>query len=222
MVLSVIPAPALAAGGQGLSFAELLRYLAIATTVGAIVLVVLVEFVFRDQLTRHTYYWLLLMGLFVLPFISLTGTTSTVFEETKTVDSCASCHIMEPFVKDMRDPNSPTLASRHFTNKWIEKHQCHQCHAGYGVHGTMAAKRDGFRHWLMYVTETYPENIQFRGSYPNSNCLSCHASTPKFESVESHQAIREKLETDRATCATCHGPPHPTPGEREALMSPHE
>lgn len=222
LVVLALPAPVLAAGEQGLSFARLLRYLAIATTVGAIVLVVLVEFVLRDRLDRGTYFWLLLMGLFVLPFLSLTGTTSTVFEETKTVDSCASCHIMQPFVKDMKDPNSTTLASKHFTNRWIPTHQCYQCHTGYGVHGTLAAKRDGFRHWLMYVTETYPEEIQFRGSYPNSNCLDCHASTPKFESVESHQALRQRLEADRITCTSCHGPPHPTPGEREALMPAHE
>lgn len=216
------PGVAHAAGQEGLSFPELLRYLAIATTVVALVLVVLVEFVYRDTLSRSTYYWLLLMGLFVLPFISLTGTTSTVFNETKTVDSCASCHIMEPFVNNMRSPHGTTLASKHFTNKWIESKQCYQCHAGYGVHGTFAAKRDGFRHWLMYVTETYPDPIEFRGSYPNSNCLKCHANTPKFEAVDSHRALEEKLESDRVTCTTCHGPPHPSPDERERWMSPHE
>lgn len=206
--------PVLAATGAGLSMTGLMRWLGIGACVVAMALLVMVEFVFKDRMSRANYYWLLLIGLFFLPFISVGGTTSMIFNETKTVDSCASCHIMEPFVNDMRDPNSPTLAARHFKNKWIESKQCYHCHSGYGVHGTLEAKRDGFRHWLMYVTETYPEHIQFRGSYPNSNCLSCHVATPKFESVKSHRALKPYLKTDQATCATCHGPPHPTPEER--------
>jgi nitrate/TMAO reductase-like tetraheme cytochrome c subunit len=212
----LLPAPAHAA--EGLSFPELMQWLGIFAAVTAIVLLVCVEFLFRDRLGRVNYYWLLLFGLFVLPFIALGGTISTVFEETKTVDSCASCHVMEPFVDDMKDSSSPTLAARHFKNRWIKSKQCYHCHSGYGVHGTLAAKRDGFRHWAMYVTRTYPDPLRFRGSYPNSNCLTCHANTPKFAAVKSHRALRSDLEADEVACITCHGPPHPTPKER----LPHE
>jgi hypothetical protein len=78
----------------------------------------------------------------------------------------------------------------------------------------MEGKRDGFRHWLHYVTNTYPDPIQFVGSYPNSNCLACHQGTSKWERVKSHQALAEELSTDRIACITCHGPPHPLPKER--------
>ncbi|MDA2913379.1 hypothetical protein MYX77_05385 [Acidobacteriia bacterium AH_259_A11_L15] len=144
------------------------------------------------------------------------STATTVFEETKTVGSCASCHVMDPFVNDMKNPTSASLAARHYRNKWIADHQCYSCHTTYGAHGTLAAKRDGFRHWLLYVTETWTEPIQYSGTYPNSNCLACHANTRKFAAVRSHGVLAPDLASDRVSCVTCHGPPHPVPSERQS------
>lgn len=200
---------------KGVSAAELLRQVGIAATIIALVGLIVVEFFMKKRLARGSYKWLLFLGLFMLPVITIISGTTTLLEETTTVESCASCHIMEPFVNDMMDPNSPTLAARHFKNKWIAKNQCYHCHTSYGVHGTAEAKRDGFRHWLLYVTETWPEPISFKGSYPNSNCLTCHGPTESFQEVNSHIALREKLGKDEVSCATCHGPIHPGPLERD-------
>jgi nitrate/TMAO reductase-like tetraheme cytochrome c subunit len=180
----------------------------------ALVLLILVEFVYRGRMDRRTYYWFMLMGLFVLPFVALTGTTSAVLEGTKPVESCAQCHVMDPFVQEMRHEEGTSLAARHYKNRWIETNQCHQCHTGYGAQGDLAAKRDGFRHWAMYVTSSWPEPIEFRGSYPNENCLNCHMETKSFQTVPSNQALSPRLVSDDVSCATCHGPPHPPPGER--------
>jgi len=67
---------------------------------------VLVEFVFRKRLSRGTYYLMLLIGLFLLPSLTLLNATSLLFEETEKVSSCASCHTMTPFVNDMHNPQS--------------------------------------------------------------------------------------------------------------------
>ncbi len=212
--------PALAAPPQeGVSFGTFFRVLGICAAAVSVIALILVQFVFYDRFRRTTRHWILMVLLLVFPLLSVLATMETVMEETKTVNSCQSCHVMEPFVGDMKDSSSTTLASQHFSNKWIPKQQCYQCHTTYGVHGTLAGKRDGFRHWLLYVTGTYDMPIQYSGSYPNANCTSCHAGDPDFESVDVHSAIRTRLATDKVSCTSCHGPPHPTPDEREVHAS---
>jgi nitrate/TMAO reductase-like tetraheme cytochrome c subunit len=213
------PLPAFGAEGDAVTFGTFFRTLGIVAAGTAIVALVLVQFVFHDRFDRTTRHWILMVLLLVFPLISVLGTMETVMEETKTVASCNSCHVMEPFVNDLRDTNSPTLASRHFENKWIPKQQCYQCHTTYGVHGTLAAKRDGFRHWLLYVTETYEKPIEYSGSYPNVNCLNCHAGTDQFQSVQSHSSLRPLLASDKVSCTSCHGPAHPPPPDRAVLDS---
>ncbi len=187
-----------------------LANLALAAIVVGVVGLVLVEFVWKNRIASTTYRWLLLLGLLVLPAFALLGSTGAMFEEMKNVEACNSCHVMNPFVDDMRDPQSATLAARHFRTGAIPAKQCYSCHTGYGIFGTAEAKRDGFRHWLLYTTRTWQEPITFKGTYPNSNCLGCHATSPAFRAVPSHQALREPLATDEMGCFTCHGLPHPS------------
>lgn len=208
------------AAAQGITIGEFFRMAAVGIAVLTLILLVLVEFVFRDRLPRSTYYLLLFVGLLAFPAFTVTGTTTTVFEETKSVESCSTCHIMEPFVEDMRDPVSASLAARHYRHQWIETDQCYGCHTTYGAHGTIAGKRDGFRHWLLYVTRTWEEPIRYAGSYPNQSCTSCHVGTPAFRGVPSHSALADDLRSDRVACSACHGPPHPVPGERGQQQIP--
>lgn len=201
---------------HGPTLAGTLTRLALAAIVIGVVGLVLVEFVWKSRMARSTYRWLLLLGLLVLPGAALLGSTGAMFEQMKNVEACNSCHVMNPFVDDMRDPGSATLASRHFRSGAIPAKQCYACHTGYGIFGTAEAKRDGFRHWLLYVTRTWEEPITFKGSYPNENCLGCHATSPDFAGVESHRALREPLARDEMGCFTCHGLPHPSRSERAA------
>ncbi len=174
----------------------------------------MVHYVYRKRIPRGTYHFLLMIGLFVLPLTVMMSTTATVMEGMKSVKACASCHVMHPFVNDLKDPASPTLAARHYRNNWIAKDQCYACHVTYGATGTIEGKRDGFRHWVYSVTNTYSDPIEYTGSYPNSNCLSCHEGTTIWERVKSHHALAEALRSDRIACIRCHGPPHPLPDER--------
>ena len=186
-------------GGHELSGVGLLRGLGIFASIVGIVGLLLVQFKYRSRVPRGTYHWLLLVGLFVLPITATTSTALTVLEGTKSVNACASCHVMKPFVQDLKNPHSATLASRHYRNSWIAQDQCYACHVGYGVNGTLKGKRDGFRHWLYYVTGTYQEPIQYTGSYPNTNCLNCHGGRAGWERVKSHQALLPDL-TAGSTC----------------------
>ncbi|MEE9233451.1 MAG: NapC/NirT family cytochrome c [Nitrospirales bacterium] len=195
----------------------LLRGIGIASALGGIVVLILVHFIYRNRLSRGTYHWLLLLGLFVLPITATLSTTATVMEGTKRVEACASCHVMSPFVNDLKNPASPTLAARHYKNNWIAKDQCYGCHITYGATGTIEGKRDGFRHWLYYVTGTYSDPIKFVGSYSNSNCLYCHSGTKKWERVKSHQALQADFQNDSIACIQYHGPPHPLPHERTLI-----
>ena len=200
---------------KGMSIGEIMRWAGILAVLTAIVILILIEFVYRDRVNRMNYRVLLIISLFVLPVIVGLGTSATVLETTKTVKSCGTCHVMDPFVNDLQNPESTTLAARHFKNKWISEYQCYPCHTTYGAHGTFEGKRDGFRHWLLFVTGTWDEPIQYSGSYPNMNCTSCHAGTDSFQDVASHRALSSKLRANEVSCTSCHGPAHPTPGERD-------
>jgi nitrate/TMAO reductase-like tetraheme cytochrome c subunit len=219
-VLLLLSLPAFGADNdKGISAAELLRQVGIVVIIVALIGLIAVEFFYKKKLDRSAYKWLLFLGLLLLPLMSMLSATTTLMEETKTVASCSSCHLMHPFVNDMHNPHSASLASRHFRNKWIAEDQCYHCHTSYGIHGTFEGKRDGFRHWLLFVTKTWKEPISFKGSYPNSNCLSCHGESPKFREVVSHAAIKESLMTNQTSCSTCHGPVHPTPLERNTKVT---
>ncbi len=194
---------------------SIVRWVGIAACALGILGIFTVRFVVRDRLSRGTYHLLLMAVLFALPAAAVLATVETVFGETKRTEACASCHVMGPFVDDMRDPGSRTLAAAHYRNGWIARDHCYGCHVTYGATGTVDGKRDGLRHWLLYVTGTYEEPIHYTGSYPNANCLGCHDGAPRFSRVLSHQALDSHLRSDGMACASCHGPPHPPSPERQ-------
>jgi nitrate/TMAO reductase-like tetraheme cytochrome c subunit len=121
---------------------------------------------------------------------------------------------MRPMVNDMMDPQSDTLAARHFKNRWIPKDQCYECHSDYGLSGNLAAKMEGFRHLARYTTRTYTEPIQYRGVFDNDNCLKCHGNMPKFEAVPWHHTVNKFVEKNEMSCLNCHGLAHPTRASR--------
>ena len=56
--------------------------------------------------------WSLFAIIVLLP-VFVTGTTVSVsMSRTRDVTFCASCHVMEPYVADLHDPDSETLAAR--------------------------------------------------------------------------------------------------------------
>ncbi|MFQ5779772.1 MAG: hypothetical protein ACE5HN_03175 [Nitrospiria bacterium] len=188
--------------------------------------IILCLLVSRTALYSPLYKRLAPLTFLVAPLIVVCLGNYHVFEGSQEVGSCIRCHVMAPIANDMMDPQSTTLAARHYKNGWIATKQCFTCHKDYGLNGTIKAKMDGFRHLVKYTLRTYKEPIRFAGRFNNQNCLYCHSGTPNFEAIKSHHTLRERLEVSRTNCTHCHGFPHPTPLERtpgtaryEALMN---
>lgn len=161
-------------------------------------------------------------ALFAVPAGALATANYHTFVGVHKVESCESCHVMMPMVTDLRDPQSETLAARHYRNGWIPKDQCYECHSDYGLAGDMRAKMDGYRHLVRYTTRTYEEPIEHRGYYNNQNCLKCHAGTPKFTRVPSHLTVQERLADSTLSCLNCHGAAHPSRTDRTPGSDRHE
>lgn len=126
------------------------------------------------------------------------------------VDACASCHIMGPWVNDLRDPKSTTLAALHFKNRYIQEGHCYTCHSDYGMFGTVHAKWEGLGHIARYSTGIYDLPIKIARPYPNWRCLNCHAGSQKFLDPAKHpKEDMPDLMSGKTACIDCHGPAHP-------------
>ena len=218
LVLMGWTSPLWAEASQKTSGGGFLSSFGVAVALLGLVGLMLMEFVYKKKLSRRVYHWALFLYLMVIPLISISSSTTYMMAETKKVESCSTCHVMKPFVDDLKNPLSSTLAARHYKNKYIARDQCYSCHTTYGAQGNFEAKRDGFRHWVLYVSGNSSDPIQYSGSYPNTNCLTCHEGTQKFANVKSHQALlKEFLVTDKISCVSCHGPAHPAPKDRQMM-----
>jgi cytochrome c nitrite reductase small subunit len=131
-------------------------------------------------------------------------------EGSVTVKACGSCHVMTPFVEDLRNVKSSTLAATHSKNRYIQEHQCYTCHSDYGMAGTVKAKLDGLGHVWRYSTGSYTLPIKIAQPYPNVRCLGCHAESQKFINSQGHPKEEiPNLMAGKTSCLDCHGPAHP-------------
>lgn len=163
------------------------------------------------------------LGLCVLPvFMMLFGAFATV-QRSKSVEFCGSCHpAMDPYVDDMKDPASQTLAASHYARRYLPRHHCYGCHAEDTVWGAVDARLRGFAH--LYHTLIGSETARGRAPirvyrpYGNEICLACHGGGSVFVASGRgvHREIASNLvERDPATgapitsCLVCHGPAHP-------------
>lgn len=182
-----------------------------AVILGGLVLCVIVN---RSDYYSPIYKRVAPFAFLLIPIFVIILGNYHVFEGSQKVSSCLRCHVMTPMAMDMVNPESTTLAARHYKNKWIAKRQCFTCHKDYGLNGTVKAKLDGFRHLVKYSLGNYELPIRFRGRFNNQNCLECHRGTQKFEGIKSHHTLRKHLESNQTNCTHCHGFPHPSPAER--------
>ena len=154
------------------------------------------------------------ISVFLIPTATITVANYHVIEGVHTVEACSRCHIMRPMVNDLYDNQSDTLASRHYKNRWIQENQCYSCHSNYGFTGDLTAKMEGFRHLARYTTHTYTEPIVAKHRYDNQQCLKCHSNMPKFQAVQSHHTVMERLQNSNLSCLNCHGKAHPNRADR--------
>jgi len=165
-----------------------------------------------------------LLGLFACPLFLFPIGNFATFETSKRVEFCATCHsAMDPYVNDMRSPESRTLAARHFANRYIQNDQCFACHADYGLFGEAKAKIRGLRHVYYWLSRTPQalgtEQISHFGPYQNTPCLTCHAGSKRF--LEAKHGVHRDVAADLTArdpttgkpvraCLQCHGPAHVT------------
>jgi cytochrome c nitrite reductase small subunit len=154
---------------------------------------------------------LLVLPLVVLPPAIVFFGYSFGIERSKSVASCGSCHVMEPYLADLRNAESETLAATHYKNRYIQDNHCYTCHTDYGMFGTVQAKLAGMGHVARNVTGRYTLPLKIAHPYPNSRCLACHGESQKFLKSEGHpKEDLPGLLSGATSCIDCHGPAHPT------------
>jgi nitrate/TMAO reductase-like tetraheme cytochrome c subunit len=220
ILFSIISQAHAASGGpqEGITGVEFARILGIGLSILVLALILFVVARYRKTLMHPTARWLHLLSLCIVPAFILFLGNFVAYEEAKELNFCASCHpVMDPYVNDLKDPKSNTLASIHNQNRYIQEAQCYACHVGYGLGGTMQAKINGLIHLYKYLsrytfrfyTGTYTIPIKMYEPFPNSNCLRCHTAAKKFEEKDVHVGIMTELTSNAMSCLDCHGPPHP-------------
>jgi cytochrome c-type protein NapC len=85
----------------------------------------------------------LLAGLGVFPLMSAASGNLVGFEASTKREFCNSCHVMEPWIDDVEDPASTSLAAAHSRNDLFGDKSCYTCHADYGMFGTVNTKLNG-------------------------------------------------------------------------------
>jgi nitrate/TMAO reductase-like tetraheme cytochrome c subunit len=153
--------------------------------------------------------WALLVGLLVLPGMTMLSGNVVGFHAVK--NSCTQCHTMDPWVHDMKDPKSTTLAAKHYQNRWIPDDQCYTCHTGYGLAGNIQAKIGGLGHVTHEYVTGVPELIKIHRPFNVDTCLHCHGESAKYLKIEQHvdAEMKPKILSGELSCFECHASPHP-------------
>jgi nitrate/TMAO reductase-like tetraheme cytochrome c subunit len=183
------------------------RFLAGLIVIGAaLVLYSIIRY--RGNTTGPVSWGILVLGAGILPVVVSSGGGVLVVEKSQRVGLCNSCHLtMKPYVDDMKNPASKSLAAIHYTNRYIPDDQCYVCHTSYGMFGTMQAKKEGIIDVVKYYTHTFSVPVKMRHPYSNNDCLKCHGASAKF--LASHKKDREAMFADEVSCMQCHDDDNP-------------
>jgi nitrate/TMAO reductase-like tetraheme cytochrome c subunit len=183
--------------------------------VGAAGLLILYTLVFRRRRLHETASkWMLFTGICLLPTPVMFLSTAVGLEQSKNVEFCSSCHVMKPFVDDLKDSSSKTLSALHYKNRYIQREHCYRCHTDYGILGTMEAKKQGLSHIWKAGTSSYSLPVKMSKPYNYAICLDCHAESAKFNNQAAHSGVVQETLTGKSKCLDCHDPPHPAPETR--------
>jgi len=175
------------------------------TSILAIAVVLISMIKYRGRATGRAAWSLLIASVVVLPVMSFAFSGLLVVERAEEAEFCASCHLtMQVYYDDMVDGESESLAALHYKNRYIQKHQCYQCHTSYGMFGTVQAKLKGLNDVYKYYTRTFVLPIEMHEPYPNGDCLKCHAESHKWLAQEMHTDSKDALFADDAKCMDCH------------------
>lgn len=163
---------------------------------------------YRGKAAGAASWGVLVLGAGILPILVSSAGGVLVVERSQKVEMCNSCHLaMRPYVDDMKNPKSQSLAALHYTNRYIADDQCYTCHTGYGMFGTVMAKKQAMVDVFQYYTGRYKAPLKMHDAYPNNDCLKCHAGSAKFQAT--HKKDKDALLADEVSCAQCHDDDNP-------------
>jgi len=174
-----------------------------------VILLLVVWFRLRATGAASSMWGWLLVAVGLVPIMVGFMAFAHGLESSATVSACGSCHVMTPFVNDLRDVKSETLAATHFKNRFILENQCYTCHSDYGLGGTISAKLAGLGHVWRYTTGRYEVPIKIAQPYSNLRCLSCHGESQRFLNAPGKKEMMPELIGGQTPCLSCHGPAHP-------------
>jgi cytochrome c-type protein NapC len=144
------------------------------------------------------------IAVFLLPLLTLVSGSTHHLTQAKGVQFCGSCHIMEPYTRDLDRPSPLSLAGAHHQNQWlVEEQTCYICHTSYAMFGDLQAKWTGARHLWVYYTGQTPDPLELHRPFSNSDCLRCHGNSTNFNDLLPHRLLQ-----DADSCLDCHGPGH--------------
>ena len=168
----------------------------------------------RNRFDEASSKWMLFLGVCLLPAPVMMLSTAVGLEQSKEVQFCASCHVMRPFIDDLKNPASKTLAALHYQNRFIQREHCYRCHTDYGILGTMEAKKQGLGHIWKETTGSYTLPIKLSKPYSYTICLDCHAESARFNKEAAHDGVVKETLAGTGKCLDCHDSPHPAPETR--------
>lgn len=168
----------------------------------------------RNRLDEASSKWMLFVGICLLPAPVMVLGTAVGLEQSKNEQFCASCHVMQPFIDDLKNPSSKSLAALHYQNRYIQRDYCYRCHTDYGILGTMEAKATGLGHIWKATTHNYKLPIKMAKPYSYAICLDCHGESVKFNKEPLHQDVAKETLSGKSNCLECHDAPHPAPETR--------
>ena len=174
-----------------------------------VILLLVVWFRLRATGAASSMWGWLLVAVGLVPIMVGFMAFAHGLESSATVSACGSCHVMTPFVNDLRDVKSETLAATHFKNRFILENQCYTCHSDYGLGGTISAKLAGLGHVWRYTTGRYEVPIKIARPFSNLRCLSCHGESQRFLNAPGKKEMMPELISGQTPCLSCHGPAHP-------------
>lgn len=156
---------------------------------------------------------LLLVLLALAPALLALSTFTLSFRRAEQVRFCANCHTMTPWIADLENSNSVSLASKHYRDRLILHDQCYTCHVDYGFFGPIQTKLESLRHVFIYYTGIgMPHKIALYKPFPNVNCLQCHGHADSFRKNPAHVGVMKAIQANQLGCVTCHQPIHTPKG----------
>src|SRR5262249_46014444 len=114
----------------------------------------------------------------VLPIAAYGLGMLMLMEDSKDVRFCGSCPLMAPpprtppTAKASHPPDdSPPPPTPYSRGLVPTAEACFTCHSGYGIWGTVGAKRAGVMHMLRSLTGRYHLPLELNGTFDINSCL---------------------------------------------------